>query len=274
MKIPYQIKLALTLLLTVYFVSFDTNALEQTKEQKGWADYFDKYDAKGTIVIIDRRNKAQSTLVYNHDRAKARYSPASTFKIPHSLFALDAGLVTDEFQSFAWDGIKRSYIPHNQDQNLRSAMRYSAVWVYDLFAHQLGENKALSYLQKLNYGNADPKTKKGSYWINGNLAISAYEQISFLESLYKNDLPFKVEHQLLIKDIMVNAAGDDWILRAKTGWQGKHGWWVGWVERTTGPVFFALNIDTPNRAKDLYKRKAIVKDILGSINALPVSGQY
>ena len=62
---------------------------------------------------------------------------------------------------------------------------------------------------------------------------------------------------------MVNAAGHDWILRAKTGW-GKVNtvWWVGWVERTTGPVFFALNIDTPNRAKDLYKRKAIVKDIL------------
>ena len=73
------------------------------------------------------------------------------------MFALDAGLVTDEFQSFAWDGIKRGYTPHNQDQNLRSAMRYSAVWVYDLFAHQLGENKALKYLQELNYGNEDPK---------------------------------------------------------------------------------------------------------------------
>ena len=31
----------------------------------------------------------------------------------------------------------------------------------------------------------------------------------------------------------------------KTGWEGRHGWWVGWVEWSAGPVFFALNIDTP-----------------------------
>ena len=34
------------------------------------------------------------------------------------------------------------------------------------------------------------------------------------------------------------------------------------------PVFFALNIDTPNRWEDLYK-EAIARDILISIRALP-----
>ena len=53
-------------------------------------------------------------------------------------------------------------------------------------------------------------------------------------------------------------AGRNWILRAKTGWEGRMGWWVGWVEWPTGPVFFALNIDTPNRMDDLFKREAIV----------------
>jgi beta-lactamase class D len=74
---------------------------------------------------------------------------------------------------------------------------------------------------------------------------------------------------LLIKDIMVVEAKPQWLLRAKTGWQGRHGWWVGWVEWPNGPVFFALNIDTPNRMKDLYKRQAIVRDILRSLDALP-----
>ena len=84
-------------------------------------------------------------------------------------------------------------------------------------------------------------------------------------------LPFRVEHQRLVKDVMVNEAGRDWILRAKTGWSGKVGWWVGWVEWPTGPVFFALNIDTPNRLDDLSKRQEITRNILRSINALPPS---
>ncbi len=236
-----------------------------------WGKYFKKYNAKGSIVVIDKRNEQEKTWVYDQKRAQRRYSPASTFKIPHTLFALDAGLVEDEFKVFTWDGIKRGYSPHNQDQTLRSAVRNSAIWVYDIFAEQLGEKKAGNYLKNVGYGNADPTTAQGSYWIDGKLAISAHEQIEFLERLYKNELPFKVEHQLLVKDIMVTEAKRTWILRAKTGWQGKHGWWVGWVEWPNGPVFFALNIDTPEGMKDLYKRQAIVRDILTSIKALPRS---
>ena len=89
------------------------------------------------------------------ERAGKRYSPASTFKVPHTLFALDAGVVKDEFQVFPWDGVKRGYAPHNQDQNLRSAMRHSALWVYEKFAKAIGEEKARSYLSRISYGNMD-----------------------------------------------------------------------------------------------------------------------
>nr|ELN5399518.1 class D beta-lactamase [Pseudomonas aeruginosa] len=109
----------------------------------------------------------------------------------------------------------------------------------------------------------------GDYWIEGSLAISAQEQIAFLRKLYRNELPFRVEHQRLVKDLMIVEAGRNWILRAKTGWEGRMGWWVGWVEWPTGSVFFALNIDTPNRMDDLFKREAIVRAILRSIEALP-----
>ncbi|NQZ80105.1 MAG: class D beta-lactamase [Colwellia sp.] len=260
-----------SLLLASCLISFTALAKEQINERNDWQKYFDKYNAKGTIVIVDHRDKDHKTLVYNQQRANKRYSPASTFKIPHTLFALDTGIVKDEFEVFPWDGVKRGYPPHNQDQNLRSAMRNSAVWVYDIFDQEIGEQKARSYLQKLGYGNADPSTERGSYWINGKLAISAFEQINFLERLHKNELPFSLAHQLLVKDIMVVEASKKWILRAKTGWQGRHGWWVGWVEWPTGPVYFALNIDTPARMKDIYKRKVIVREILQSIQALPVT---
>lgn len=256
------------LLITPFHVSA---ALD---ERPDWQQYFDHYDAKGTIVVSDERGPKSKLWVVDSERALQRFSPASTYKVPHTLFALDAKLVKDEFQTFKWDGVERGFSPHNQDQNLRSAMRYSAVWVYDNFAKQLGETKAQEYLTLIDYGNADPTFEKviegrGSYWIDGKLAISANEQVEFLQALYRNQLPFQLSAQLLVKDIMINEAGKDWILRAKTGWQGRYGWWVGWVEWPTGPVFFALNIDTPNRMKDLYKREAIVREILQSIEALP-----
>ena len=28
---------------------------------------------------------------------------------------------------------------------------------------------------------------------------------------------------------MIVEAGRNWILRAKDGWEGRMGWWVGWV---------------------------------------------
>ena len=60
-----------------------------------------------------------------------------------------------------------------------------------------------------------------SFWLDGALRISAMEQVDFLRKLYRNELPFKVEHQRLVKDIMIVEAGRDWILRAKTGWQAR-----------------------------------------------------
>ena len=67
---------------------------------------------------------------------------------------------------------------------------------------------------------------------------------------------------------MVKQATSDWILRAKTGWEGRYGWWVGWVETPEGAVFFALNIDTPRRLEDLPKREQIVRAVLHSMGLL------
>jgi len=265
---PVRIRI-FALFLFIFSLASLSHGQEQIHDRSDWENIFNRFEAQGTIVVADERTTTRSTSVFDEDRAQTRYSPASTFKIPHTLFALDAGAVRDEFQVFKWDGITRDFATHNQDQDLRTSMRNSVVWVYDLFAKEIGEPKARDYLIKINYGNADPSSKDGDYWLDGNLAISVYEQISFLKHLYRNELPFRVEHQRLVKDIMIVEAGRDWILRAKTGWEGRMGWWVGWVEWPTGPVFFALNIDTPNRMADLQKREAIARTILRSIDALP-----
>jgi beta-lactamase class D len=114
-----------------------------------------------------------------------------------------------------------------------------------------------------------------TFWLDGSLAISAVEQVAFLRRLYRNELPFDVAHQRLVKDVMINEAGRDWILRAKTGMAIRKdrpvGWWVGWVETPQGAVFFALNIDVPGGMADAAKREAIGRAVLTSIGALPGS---
>lgn len=239
------------------------------KERPDWDQYFDKYDALGTIVIRDERGGDAQTHVYNMARAETRYSPASTFKIPHALFALEAGAIRDEFEVIAWDGETRWLEAWNRDQDLRSSMRNSVVWVYEGFARKIGEAREKEYLARANYGNQDTSGGLETFWLDGSLRINAHEQVAFLRALYRNELPFELEHQRLVKDIMIVEAGKTYILRAKTGWEGSMGWWVGWVEWPEGPVFFALNIDTPNRMEDVYKREAIAREVLVSIRALP-----
>ena len=241
------------------------------QDRPDWATFFSKADAQGTIAVLDARSKTGAVFAHDPQRAARRYTPASTFKIAHSLFALDSGVLRDEFQVIPWDGIKRPAEAWNHDQTLRSAMRNSTVWVYERFAQQLGNPREAAYMTKIGYGNAVTSGSK-PFWVEGDLAISAMEQIAFLRRLYANKLPFQVAHQRLVKDVMINEAGRDWILRAKTGWSGSIGWWVGWVESVEwpqGPVFFALNIDTPNRLADLAKREDITRSILRSIGALP-----
>lgn len=238
------------------------------QDRADWGRTFTEFRATGTLVVVDERQQPATTHVFNRDRSKQRLSPASTFKIPHTLFALEAGAVADEFQVFKWDGVRRGFSGHNQDQTLRSAMRNSTLWVYQEFARQIGGAKARAYLQSSSYGNADPTTPQGDYWVDGALRISAVEQVAFLRQLYRNGLPFKLDHQRLVKDLMVREATSGWILRAKTGWEGRHGWWVGWVEAPEGAVFFALNIDTPQRLQDLPKREQIVRAILRSMGLL------
>ena len=240
-------------------------------ERPEWKTFFEHHTAEGTLVVLDQRTPRAMVQVHNPKRASTPYLPASTYKIPHALFALEHGVVKDEFQVFKWDGKKRDFDVWNSGHNLRSSMRGSVVWVYQWIGQQIGEKAARTYLEKAGYGNADPSGGKDGYWLDGNIRINAFEQIQFLQKLYTNSLPFKLEHQRLVKDIIIVEAGKDWILRGKTGWEGRFGWWVGYVEWPDGPVFFALNIDTPNRIGDLPKREAITRAVLRSINALPAN---
>jgi beta-lactamase class D len=258
-------------ILYFHLILTATTLSQEWEERSDWQHFFTDAGVNGTIAVVDERTGKY--FVYNNDRSLTRFIPASTFKIPHTLFALDAGIVEDEFQIFQWDGIQRQFASWNKDQNLRSAMTSSTVWLYQIFARELGERGEREYLGKIGYGNEDISGGIDRFWLTGGLRISAREQINFLQALYQHKLPFDHSHQRLVKDIIIIQAERDWILRGKTGWgfdfEPQIGWFVGWIETPEGPVFFALNIDMPDGSNDTPKREAIVRNVLKSLGTLP-----
>lgn len=209
---------------------------------------FEHENVKGTMLIESL--DGTECYVYNDKRAHMPLLPASTFKIPNTLIALEEGIVRLD-SVIVWDKVERSIKAWNQDQDLASAFKSSCVWCYQLFARHIGLEKYNAYLQKLHYGNEKTGMDVERFWLDGELRISAYEQIVFLKKLYKNDVPFRQENIDIFKAIMVDEQGKNFTIRAKTGWavpkEGEHhGWYVGYVESSKGIYFFATNLLTPS----------------------------
>lgn len=229
------------------------------------AKLFENEKVKGTMLIESLDGKER--YVYNDMRAKMPLLPASTFKIPNTLIALEEGVVTAD-SIIVWDNVERNIKAWNQDQNLSSAFKRSCVWCYQLFARNIGLEKYHEYLKKLHYGNATTGDNVERFWLDGELRISAYEQIAFLKKLYDNALPFQQKHIDLLKSIMIDEKGNTYTIRAKTGWAvpkgaEHHGWYVGYVESSKGVYFFATNLITPS-SDELSLRKLLTLEALKS----------
>ena len=80
----HLLRTGLAIFVLVLSVS-SSNASEPATERADWKKHFDDASAKGTIFVIDERASSRGAFVYDATRAKVRYSPASTFKIPHTL---------------------------------------------------------------------------------------------------------------------------------------------------------------------------------------------
>ena len=219
---------------------------------------FDKTELNGTLVISSLSGDEKYT--YNETRDSKGYIPASTFKIPNTLIALQEGVVKDENEVLKWDGKVRSYAPWNRDQTLQSAISVSCIWCYQRFAKEVGDAKYLDYLSKLNYGSQKTGSDVTTFWLDGDIKISAIGQIAFLKKLYKNELPFAQKYIDITKKILIAKQTKTYTIRAKTGFSGKIGWYVGYVETRDKVWFFALNADVTK--EDLKYRKQIVLEAL------------
>jgi len=226
-------------------------------------DIFKKNNLNGTIVISTLDNK--TTYTYNKQRANRGYLPASTFKIPNTMIALEEKAIQDDKEIIKWDGKKRFYEPWNKDHTLQSALQYSCVWCYQKLAKKIGNKNYLKYLEKINYGNKKTGKELTTFWLEGDIRISAKEQIAFLKKLYNNDLPFNQNYINITKKILTVKATDTYTIKAKTGWSDTPiygvGWYVGYVKKKNSVYFFALNIDIENKSQLKY-RTQIVNEVL------------
>ncbi|MGH8030732.1 MAG: penicillin-binding transpeptidase domain-containing protein, partial [Arenimonas sp.] len=138
---------------------------------------FEGLRTAGTLVLLDTRTGAVRTC--GTGRARERFLPASTFKIANALNALESGLVRDEFQALRWDGVDRGVPAWNADASLASGMRDSTVWFYQALARGAGRPAMQVLVDRLDYGNRDVGGGLDRFWLDGELRISAAEQVVF-----------------------------------------------------------------------------------------------
>lgn len=232
---------------------------------------FKEIGTDGTFVMLEL-SKNRMTVV-NAARHLRGFLPASTFKIPNALIALETGVIKDAAHPvFKWDGTKREFEAWNKDHTPASAFRASAVWVFQDIARQITSTRMRVYVSQFGYGNRDIGGNEDSFWLDGKLRISALQQVEFLERLYIGKLPVHPKNVQTVKDMMFLEKIGDATLRGKTGWipsgDNKIGWFVGWVERGGETYIFALNLD-PNEEKQVAARVPVAKALLTQLGALP-----
>ena len=227
--------------------------------------------AEGTFVLY--AVKADSCIRYNPGRAKARFLPASTYKIFNTMAALESGSIPSDSTVLKWDGIERPVQGWNQDQDMRTAFRNSTVWFYQELARRTGEDRLRAMMKREHYGNAEVSGGVDMFWLNGGLRISADEQVDFLVKLNARSLGFPLWTQDLTFRIMRLEETPRYTLRGKTGWteQDGHqiGWLVGFVELNHETFVYALNLESPDPDFPMQTaRMKILRGVLKEVGIL------
>jgi beta-lactamase class D len=243
--------------------------------QPNLAPYFK--GVNGTFVLLDPR--AGRALRHDPERARRRFLPASTYKIPHTLIALETGVASGAEFPLVWDSNVASRQPWwpaawSRNQTLRSALRDSVIWYYQELARRIGSARMQLYVDRFAYGNRDISGGIDQFWLTGALRISAEEQADFLRRFYFGALGVSERATRIAKELLVMEETPTYRLSGKSGWAGlgdpsapQLGWLVGYLERDGQVWFFATNIDIA-KVEDAAARLSITKAILRDLGLI------
>jgi beta-lactamase class D len=232
-------------ILAAMFCLMLSGVLPVHAEDAVLAELFQSRNVAGTLVISSQ--DGETIYVHNEERARTAYLPASTFKVLHTLIAMEEGGVADEKEVVPWDGKHRGPASWDRDQSIETAFGVSCIWFYQHLAGRMGSEVYTEYLKKTGYGNAQAGPDVRSFWLEGDLRISAMEQLDFLKGFHARRYPFNRASYDLVERLMLVDQSEMSMIRAKTGWvqKGKPeiGWYVGYVETPENVWFFAMNMD-------------------------------
>ncbi|MEX1196522.1 MAG: penicillin-binding transpeptidase domain-containing protein [Pseudohongiellaceae bacterium] len=207
------------------------------------ADIVNTTGFTGTVVVLNRN--AGRWTAGDAELAMQPFIPASTFKIFSSLVAVETGVAPPHADGLVpWDGRASSRPVIDRNLSLREAFRLSAVPHYQAMVREIGARRMQAFIDEAGYGNGDLSGGIDQFWLTGGLRIAPVEQIAFLQRLHRGELPFSAQTMATVRDIMSVEVGDDYRIRAKTGWAVTDrdlntGWWVGQVEKSDNVWFFA-----------------------------------
>ncbi len=243
--------------LLIFFLLLALNGCNNITATKDFIDY-NNIDA--TIVVSNLNGEKE--FIINEKRSEQGFLPASTFKIPNTLIALQEGVINDENEIIIWDGKDKGLSEWNKDQNLKTALPSSCVWFYQELAKKIGIEKYSEYLNQIDYGNKKAGTRADNFWLEGDIRISAKEQIEFLKKVYTEEYNFKEDYYKILKDLMIEEKNTEYTLRGKTGWAQRInpqiGWYVGYIETAKDTWFFACNLDICQNSDANYRKELVL----------------
>ena len=247
------------LFLAIFFMVISIGAKEITFDH-----IFKKHKLDGTILISSLDGSKE--YVYNKARLTQRFSPASTFKIACTLIALQEKVVKDENTLIKLDGVDKEFPVWNQDHSIKTAFPASCVWYYQELAKKIGLDNFKKYIKAMKYGNELVGDDLTHFWIDGELKISAQEQIDFLKKVYLNDLSFDKKNIQILKKVMLSNKTDKYEIYSKTAWarKSKIAWFIGYIKTKKDVLFFAMNIDM-SKIKEARLRRLISIEALKKV---------
>jgi beta-lactamase class D len=171
-------------------------------------------------------------------------APASTFKIPHALIALQTGVITTD-TVIKWDGTPYEFDAWRRDHTLSSAIKSSVRPFFEQTARLIGSQRMHEGLSSLAYAADTFDGNIPAFWVTGDLVVSPMEQFTFLQRFFAGTLPLEVRHMSAVKEAMRMPPGQillgagprsfalrwpkDTIVRAKTGNTTVKGERVSWL---------------------------------------------
>jgi beta-lactamase class D len=252
--------------------SFADVAPQRSEIREYLSKLFTDEDTVGTFVGY----KIDDYLIIASDKNRSgeALSPASTFKIPNSLIALETGVVSDPDKDiFKWDGVVRKIDAWNRDHTMRSAVAASAVPVYQEIARRIGAERMQKYVDLFEYGNRNIGGGIDQFWLTGDMRIDPMQQVDFVDRLRRGVLPISKRSQDVVRDILPVTKVGDAIIHAKSGLLGAEidkptlGWMVGWAEKGAAQTVFALNIDV-HEPRHIADRMTLTQKCLTDIGSI------